>query len=82
MLCMQYTIRNISSALDKALKSRSKQLGKSINQLALEALERSVGQPIRRRNLRGMPGAWSRQEAARFEQFLAEHRTIDEELWK
>jgi len=79
---MQYTIRNISPSLDSALKSRAKQMGKSLNQLALEALERSVGQPIRYRNLRNMPGAWSRQEAKRFDQFLAEHRNIDEELWK
>jgi hypothetical protein len=29
-----------------------------------------------------MPGAWSRKEAADFEQFLGTLRTIDEELWK
>lgn len=79
---MQYTIRNISPALDRALKTRAKQLAKSVNQLALEALERSVGQPIRYRNLRKMPGAWSSQEAKRFDQFLAQHRQIDDELWK
>ena len=82
MLCMQYTIRDIPPALDKALKDRSKQLGKSVNQLALEALARSVGQPIRRRDLSEMPGAWSRQEAGRFDRFLKEHRDIDDELWK
>jgi hypothetical protein len=79
---MQYTIRNIPPALDRALKARAKQLGKSVNQVTLEALSQSLGQPVRRRNLRGMPGAWSKNEARDFDRFLKEHRAIDAELWK
>lgn len=79
---MQYTIRNIPAALDRALKARAKQLGKSVNQVTLEALSQSLGQPVRRRNLRGMPGAWSKGEAREFDRFLKEHRAIDPELWK
>ena len=80
--CMQYTIRNVPAAIDRALKARAKQLGKSVNELALEALAKSVGEPVRRRNLRDMPGAWSRREASAFDRFLDDHRRIDEELWK
>lgn len=79
---MQYTIRNIPPALDRAIKARAKQLGKSVNQVALEALSQSLGQPVRRRKLRGMPGAWSQQEARDFDRFLEQHRAIDPELWK
>ncbi len=79
---MQYTLRNVPADLDRALKARAKQLGKSVNQLALEALAGSVGANLRRRNLREMPGAWSKEEAARFDSFLEENRTVDEELWK
>jgi hypothetical protein len=79
---MQYTIRNIPPELDRAMKARARQLGKSVNQLALEALARSLGQPVKRRSLRGMPGSWSPQEAKRFDRFLREHRKIDEELWQ
>jgi hypothetical protein len=79
---MQYTIRNIPPELDRAIKARAKQLGKSVNQVALELLARSLGQPVRRRQLRNMPGAWSRNEAARFDAFLERQRRIDEELWK
>lgn len=79
---MQYTIRNVSEELDRALKARAKKFGKSVNQVALEALAQSVDQPVRRRSLRGMPGAWTRHEAARFDEFLVEHRSLDEELWK
>lgn len=79
---MQYTIRNISPDLDRALKARAKNAGKSVNELVLEALAHSVGQPVRRRSLRSMPGAWSKNEAAAFDAFLDEHRSIDRELWK
>ena len=79
---MQYTIRNVPPELDRALKSRAAREGKSVNVVALEALARSVEQPVRRRSLRDMPGAWSKREAAAFDRFLAEHREIDEELWK
>ena len=81
MSCMQYTIRNVSAELDRALKQHAKKSGKSVNQLVLEALAQRVGQPIKRRSLRNMPGEWSRRDAARFDRFLGEHRQIDDELW-
>lgn len=79
---MQYTIRNVSPDLDRALKARAKQLGKSVNQVALEALAGSVGVSVKRRDLRAMPGAWSKEEAARFDRLLEESRRIDDELWR
>jgi hypothetical protein len=82
VVCMQYTIRNIPPELDGAIKARAKKLGKSVNQVALELLTAGTGQAIRHRSLRDMPGAWSDQEAAELDRFLAEHRKIDPELWK
>lgn len=82
MQCMQYTIRNVPPEIDRALKSRAKQLGKSVNQVALEALAHSTGERTRYRRLRGMPGAWSKKDAERFGESLAEQRQIDEELWR
>jgi two-component SAPR family response regulator len=79
---MQYTIRNIPPELDRAIKARAKSLGKSVNQLALEVLAQGLGQPIRRRDLRNMPGEWSKREAAELDRFLLEHRQIDPELWQ
>lgn len=79
---MQYTIRNVPPELDRALKARAKQLGQSVNQLALEVLARATGSSLRRRSLRGMPGAWSDREAEDFEKFLRQQRRIDEDLWK
>jgi hypothetical protein len=79
---MQYTIRNIPPELDRALKVRAKRMGRSVNQVALEALAQSVGLPVKRRSLRDMPGAWSKAEASAFDSFLGSHRQVDEELWK
>jgi len=78
----QYTIRNIPPDLDKAIKARAKRLGKSVNQVALEALANVVERAVKKRSLRDMPGAWSKSEAERFDRFLQEHRSIDRELWK
>jgi hypothetical protein len=79
---MQYTIRKIPADVDRALKARARKLGKSVNQVAVEALAESVGQTPRYRNLRQMPGAWTKNEAAEFDRFLVRERAIDEELWK
>ena len=79
---MQCTIRNIPPDLERAIKARAKQLGKSVNQVALELLAQAFGQPTRHRSLRQMPGAWSAEEAAELDRFLEEHRGIDEEQWK
>jgi hypothetical protein len=73
---MQYTVRGVSVELARALTDRAKRLGKSVNEVALEALAASVARPMRRRNLRAMPGAWSKREASDFDHFLNEHRTI------
>ena len=40
---MQYTIRKVPKAVDKALKARAKAERKSLNQLALEALAMKAG---------------------------------------
>ena len=79
---MQYTVRGVSRQLDSALKAEAKRLGKSVNQVALEALAGSVGQPLKRRSLREMPGAWSKAEAKTFDKFLAGQRKVDDELWR
>jgi plasmid stability protein len=79
---MQYTLRNVPKELDRALKARAKLLGKSVNQVTLEALAQGMQQTLRRRNLRTMPGSWSKSEAEAFEEALASQRSIDQELWK
>jgi hypothetical protein len=80
---MQYTIRNIPKHLDRALRERARAEGKSLNEVAIEAMERALelqGAAVRRRDLTGIAGSWVRDRAV--DRALAEQRTIDPELWR
>lgn len=80
--CMQYTIRKVPNSLDAALRRRAREQGKSLNEVAIEALARGAGvteEPSRQRDLHDIAGTWhSDQELDRA---LEEQDTIDKELW-
>ena len=40
---MQYTIRSVSPKLDQALRTRAKQTGQTLNEVALDALAKGSG---------------------------------------
>jgi hypothetical protein len=40
---MQYTIRQVPRSVDRAFRARAKAEGKSLNQLAIEAIARQAG---------------------------------------
>jgi CO/xanthine dehydrogenase Mo-binding subunit len=40
---MQYTIRQVPKAVDRAFRAKAKAEGKSLNELAIEALARQAG---------------------------------------
>lgn len=81
--CMQYTIRNVPSALDEALRRTARERGKSLNEVAIEALARGAG--VRgelgpQRDLSDIAGTWQKDRA--FDSALAAQDTIDEEMWR
>jgi plasmid stability protein len=81
--CMQYTIRNIPDYLDAALRRAAREQGKSLNDVAIEALVRGAGlgdQPVKRRDLSDIVGTWEEDPA--FDAAIADQDTIDEEMWK
>lgn len=81
--CMQYTIRNVPGFLDAALREAARQHGKSLNEVAIEALERGAGLTERRsrqRDLHDIAGSWRKDPA--FDSALAVQDAIDEELWR
>ena len=81
--CMQYTIRNVSENLDTALRRRAREQGKSLNEVAIEALARGTGisaSRLRQRDLRDIAGTWRSDRA--FDRALAAQDSIDEELWR
>jgi hypothetical protein len=82
-ICMQYTIRNVPDYLDAALRVSAREQGKSLNEVAIEALARGSGlgqAQVRRRDLSDIAGSWRKDPA--FERALAAQDTVDEEMWR
>lgn len=80
---MQYTIRKIPGALDAALRRRAREQGRSLNEVAIEALARGAGlseHRVRQRDLEDIVGTWRNDRA--FDRALAAQDAVDEELWK
>ncbi len=80
---MQYTIRNVPDLLDEALRRAAREQGKSLNEVAIEALARVAGlgeRRCRRRDLSDIVGSWRKDPA--FDNALAAQDTIDAELWQ
>ncbi len=59
---MQYTLRKIPPELDRVLRETAKEQRKSLNQVAVEALQRAAGvsggEPVKRRDLADVVGTW------------------------
>jgi hypothetical protein len=82
-ICMQYTIRGIPPAIDEAVRERAKAEGKSLNEVAVDALADGLGlgdEEIVRRDLSDVVGTWKKDAAV--EAALGARDGIDEGLWK
>jgi len=80
---MQYTIRKVPGHVDVALRRRAEQQGRSLNDVALEALAQGagvIGEHAPQRDLQDIAGTWRKDRA--FERALAEQDTVDEEMWR
>jgi hypothetical protein len=82
-VCMQYTIRCVPDYLDTALRVSAREQGKSLNEVAIEALARGFGlgkAQLRQRDLSDIAGSWRNDPA--FDRALAAQDTVDEEMWR
>lgn len=80
---MQYTIRRIPLAVDRAVRHRARAEGKSLNAVAVKALADGLGlerQAVVRRDLGDIVGTWGKDVAT--ERALAAQDRIDKPLWK
>jgi hypothetical protein len=80
---MQYTIRGIPPVIDEAVRERAKAEGKSLNEVAVEALADGLGlgdEDVVRRDLSDIAGTW-KKDAAVDAALIAQDR-VDEDLWK
>ena len=81
--CMQYTIRKVPDSLDEALRRAARERGKSLNEVAIEALARGAGvsgERDRQRDLADVAGTWRKDPV--FDSAIAAQDTIDEEMWR
>jgi len=79
---VQYTIRNVPGTLDEALRRAARDQGKSLNEVAFEALARGVGVTGGcglQRDLSDIAGTWRTDPA--FDDANAAQDTIDEGTW-
>jgi hypothetical protein len=79
---MQYTLRNMPGTLDEALRRAARERGKSLNEVAIEALARGAGvtgDRSRHRDLGDIAGTWRNDPA--FDSALAAQDSIDEDIW-
>jgi hypothetical protein len=79
---IQYTLRNVPPGLDRALRRRAKQLSRSLNEVAIEALMRGAGEahaPVEQHDVDFLFGSWV--EDSDVDQALSDQRKIDPDLW-
>ena len=81
---MQYTVRDVSPAVDAALRRKAREEGKSLNKLLRDALEREAGVTqageARHHDLDQLAGLW--EPDAEFDAAIAAQDTVDEDLWR
>jgi len=80
---MQYTIRNVPNTVDEALRRAAREEGKSLNEVAIEALARGAGisgEFRRQRDLSDIAGTWHKDPA--FDDAKAAQDTIDKRMWR
>jgi plasmid stability protein len=80
---VQYTLRNIPKEVDRALRERARRERRSLNDVALAALERALGvdaETTPQRDLSDIAGTWISDPVV--DEALAHQRTIDPDLWR
>ena len=78
----QYTIRNVPDQVDSILRQRAEEMGKSLNQILLDALWMATSLEPPRRDLSDIVGTISAEEARRMDREVRNQRRIDPELWQ
>ncbi len=80
---IQYTLRKVPPQVDQKIRERAHDQRRSLNEVALEALERGLGltaRPVRHHDLDDLAGTWV--DDPEFDRAVEDMDQIDPELWK
>jgi hypothetical protein len=80
---MQYTLRGIPRSLDAAVRERARVEGRSLNDVAVEAMSEGLGLGSSgqvKRDLSDVAGSWKKESAV--DAALAAQDRIDPDDWK
>jgi len=83
----QITLRNIDPELERYIRRKASEQGKSLNRTILDMLSQNADPELRQvkrpgESLRELAGTWTREDEAEFQAALQWTRRIDEDLWK
>lgn len=82
-MSMQYTIRSIPEAVDRAVRDRATREARSINAVVVEALARGLdlnAAPAVHSDLDYLIGTW--QEDPVFDLAIADFERVDDDAWE
>jgi plasmid stability protein len=81
---VQYTVRDVPAHVDRRLRQRASEEGKSLNRLLREALTREAGadpaSPLLHHDLDALAGTWD--DDPEFDRALAEQDRVDARMWR
>ncbi len=80
---MQYTIRAVPDAIDRAIRQRARREARSLNAVVIDALAHGLtldAAPVRHTDLDPLIGTW--QDDPDFDRAVAEFERVDDESWK
>ena len=81
-MSMQYTIRSVPEAIDRAVRRRAGREGKSMNAVVVEALARGLeleAGVVEHTDLDHLIGTW--QEDPAFDLAVADFERVDDDAW-
>jgi hypothetical protein len=80
---VQYTVREVPFHVDRALRRRASEEGKSLNRFLRETLAKEAGGMaglVLHHDLDDLAGAW--QDDPEFDRVIAEQDRVDEAMWR
>ncbi len=82
----QITLRGLDPELEREIRRRAKESGRSLNGVILDLLYQSAGYSKGEKRVKNtlvdLAGGWSEQEASEFMESIQSCEQIDEEMWK